>query len=534
MESLKKLASQYKPQTTKQWIVTSCVGLAISTTVLITTLCIRAKRISKKQIKPLPSTNELSKINGTYFTRPSDGKKMEYFSLNSGTAKKAIIIFHGSMGTGYLWSHWRKNKILPILQKNDIQLITPSMPGHGASEPMRLKDPKKLLNNMCNDMISLLNKEIPNAKGNLTKYLWNENNGNFISFYCANGIYSKNTLQGDTLYGLLWGFILDIDIEMDNTFKNMFTSHLQTEHEWNYLPYSEYGVIFNVNMSNFSYHCAYGSSNSGKFTDKDKWDDFTLNSGSLYIHLLNDTNSALSYFKTILTKYADLYHDQWDYRILSHYYGQTNNTNNDTNKPLFGTDLMGSDMAGSPYILSNSDYNLCWLMCNDTIGCAAWTYQPPNTTTGCNGYLNISPQCFLKSAVPKQSSNKCLTSGIEPNNNEVLAPSRPACTSHYDRQLIGYSLILALNQQKYDKRNNFYRLKMAPLISFKNKNDCVPLLITGSSSLICVDTEDKCYKIHVLFGKLRLDELIIYERKVQWNNKESLLLTESQYDVVCY
>eukprot|EP01083_Nonionella_stella_P195897 721177_1 len=157
MESLKKLASQYKPQTTKQWIVTSCVGLAISTTVLITTLCIRAKRISKAQIKPLPSTNELSKINGTYFTRPSDGKKMEYFSLNSGTAKKAIIIFHGSMGTGYLWSHWRKNKILPILQKNDIQLITPSMPGHGASEPMRLKDPKKLLNNMCNDMISLLN-----------------------------------------------------------------------------------------------------------------------------------------------------------------------------------------------------------------------------------------------------------------------------------------------------------------------------------------------------------------------------------------
>eukprot|EP01084_Bolivina_argentea_P043303 79789_1 len=531
MESLKKLASQYKPQTTKQWIVTSCVGLAISTTVLITTLCIRAKRISKKQIKPLPSTNELSKINGTYFTRPSDGKKMEYFSLNSGTAKKAIIIFHGSMGTGYLWSHWRKNKILPILQKNDIQLITPSMPGHGASEPMRLKDPKKLLNNMCNDMISLLNKEIPNAKGNLTKYLWNENNGNFISFYCANGIYSKNTLQGDTLYGLLWGFILDIDIEMDDTLRNMFISHLKRENEWSYKPYSDYGIIFNVNMTDHTYHCAHGSSNAGPFTDVDKWEMFTLDSGTLYNYLLNDTTTAMQYYKTILTKYADLYHDQWDYRILSHYYGQTNNTNNDTNKPLFGTDLMGSDMAGSPYILSNSDYNLCWSMCNDTTGCAAWTYQPPNTTTGCNGYLNISPQCFLKSAVPKQSSNKCLTSGIEPNNNEVLAPSRPACTSHYDRQLIGYSLILSLNGQKYDGRNGIRRLELSPKKAIFNKiGDCIPILIPNASSLLC-KMDNKCYNIYVLFGELKLNELKIYNRKI---NKYPFNLRQNQQQSICY
>eukprot|EP01084_Bolivina_argentea_P269292 457639_1 len=180
-----------------------------------------------------------------------------------------------------------------------------------------------------NNMTQILTNEITNAKGNYTKYLWNDKNGNFISFYCKNGIYSPNTLQGDSLYGLVWQFVLDIDIEINkNDLINKFISHLKKENEWSFTPNEPYGVVFNVNMTNHTYHCTYGSSAAGPFRDEDKWEDFTLNSGSLYVYLLNDTTTGMKYYETILTKYADLYHDQWDYRILSHYFGVViNNTN---------------------------------------------------------------------------------------------------------------------------------------------------------------------------------------------------------------
>ena len=385
------------------------------------------------------------------------------------------------------------------------------------------------------DMISILNKEIPNAKGNLTKYLWNQKNKNFISFYCENGIYSKNTLQGDTLYGLLWKFILNIDIEMDDTLKNMFISHLKTENEWNL---SKYGIIFNVNMTNHSYHCQYGSSNSGKFTDEDKWEMFTLDSGSLYTFLLNDTTTSLSYYKIILEKYSKLYNDQWDYRILSHYYGNNNNNNNNnnTNKPLIGIDLPGGDSFNSPISLPlNSNYSVCWKMCNNTIGCMAWTFQPSSTSKGCNQYNNSLPNCFLKSSVPKENINECLISGIEENNKTILAASRPACTSHYDRQLIAYSFIFALNGQKYDARNGKKILSLSPKQQiFNNNGDCIPVLIPGASSLFCKQSQN-CYKIHVMFGKLILNELLIYNKKIQWNeNKKILNMIENEYEFVCH
>ena len=379
-------------------------------------------------------------------------------------------------------------------------------------------------------MVNILENEIHNAKSNLTKYLWNEQNGNFISFYCANGIFSKNTLQGDTLYGLLWKFILDIDIEMDETLKNMFISHLKLENKWSY---TKDGIIFNVNMTNHSYHCSFGSSDSGKFQDSDKWEDFTLNSGTLYVYLLNDTETAMTYYQTILNKYAKQYNDQWDYRILSHFYSDINP--NDTNKPLVGIDLPGSDMSGSPHILSSNDYNLCWSLCNETQGCMAWTYQPSHTEHGCDEYTNVEPQCWLKSAVPNESENECVTSGID-GEYEGIAPSRPGCTSHYDRQLIGYSLILALNQQKYDARNGRNVLRISPMKSvFDDVGDCVPLLIPHSSSFICIKVRDKCFEIHVLFGELRLDELIVYEKKIRWNkNAEYLSLSRDEYEAVCY
>ena len=161
MDSLgkfKSIIAPYKPETTKQWILAVCVGTAVSSTLMLTTLCIRAKILSKKQRKPLPSDEELQQIDGAYFKRPSDGKRMEYFSLNGGVGKNAVIIFHGSMGTGYCWSHWRTEQILSLLQKHNTQLICPSMPGHGASEPMRLENAKQILDNVSNDMIALLDE----------------------------------------------------------------------------------------------------------------------------------------------------------------------------------------------------------------------------------------------------------------------------------------------------------------------------------------------------------------------------------------
>ena len=119
----------------------------------------------------------------------------------------------------------------------------------------------------------------------------------------------------------------------------------------------------------------------GAFRDTDKWEDFTLNSGSLWVYLLNDTHTGLEYYQTILTKYADLYHDQWDYRIMSHYFGFNQN---DTNKPLIGIDLPGSD-----------------------------SFNSPHTVNGCSGYTNTQPLCWLKSGVPEETTNICVTSGID-------------------------------------------------------------------------------------------------------------------------
>ena len=284
-------------------------------------------------------------------------------------------------------------------------------------------------------------------------------------------------------------------------------------------------------MTNHSYHCAYGSSNSNGFTDLDKWEDHTLTSGSLYMYLLNDTTTSLKYYKTILEKYSKLYSDQWDYRILSHYYGYNPN---DTNKALFGIDLPGSDAFNSPHVLPNQNYTLCWEMCNNTQGCMAWSYQPPRTTNGCSGYSNLEPYCWLKSAVPAENPNICITSGIEPSNLPQLAPSRPACTSHYDRQLIGYSFILATTGQKFDARHGIRRLSVSPKQElFHKKGDCIPILIPGASSLLCkVDGTGKCFEMKIMFGELKLDELKVYDAKIPLTNKLHLMRNDRK--IVCH
>ena len=165
--------------------------------------------------------------------------------------------------------------------------------------------------------------EIAAAIGNATSIFWNpeaedNNNGHFMSFWCENGMYANHTLQGDSLYGVLWAYVLGVTdfIEQNAQLKNMFVKHLQTENLWSL---SEYGVLFNVNLSNtgLSYHCGQGSSNSGAFRDVDQWESFTLDSASLYVYLLNNVTRGFEYMKIVFEHYRTLYADQWDYRIAS-------------------------------------------------------------------------------------------------------------------------------------------------------------------------------------------------------------------------
>jgi len=63
-------------------------------------------------------------------------------------------------------------------------------------------------------------------------------------------------------------------------------------------------------------------------------------------------------------------------------------------------------MPGYPVVLPSADPSLCWSLCNTTQGCVAWANGVPD----CDQYQQ--PQCWLKSAVPIKTTNKCRTSGV--------------------------------------------------------------------------------------------------------------------------
>ena len=147
-----------------------------------------------------------------------------------------------------------------------------------------------------------------------------------------------------------------------------------------------------------------------------------------------------------------------------------------------------------------------------------------------NSYLHFNFE--WSKVIGWQNPNKCIISGIEPNDNEQLAPSRPSCASHYDRQLIGWSFILATTGQKFDRRNGIRRLSLSPKkVFFNKKGDCVPILIPGSSGLLC-KVDDKCFEIKLLFGELELDRLQLYNTKLAIDNK--LHLIQNDRKIVCY
>ena len=72
-----------------------------------------------------------------------------------------------------------------------------------------------------------------------------------------------------------------------------------------------------------------------------------------------------------------------------------------------GIDRPGDDLNGYPITLNQSDYHICWRLCNITSDCKAWAYGIPN----CTSTSDSQALCWLKSSDPATSSNKCRISG---------------------------------------------------------------------------------------------------------------------------
>eukprot|EP01084_Bolivina_argentea_P179933 310885_1 len=160
------------------------------------------------------------------------------------------------------------------------------------------------------------------ANGNLTKLLWqpNNNNGFYMSFWCANGNYAPYGLQSDVLYGYLWSFVLDLNEYWPSDVINKIISHLEQEKLRNW---SQFGLMFMTNKSTPGYDCSSKPYNN-KFKDRDTWEMATLDHASLLLFLnKNNINISLSMAKIGINKYRNLFKDQWDWRDTSSTYNDS-------------------------------------------------------------------------------------------------------------------------------------------------------------------------------------------------------------------
>lgn len=73
--------------------------------------------------------------------------------------------------------------------------------------------------------------------------------------------------------------------------------------------------------------------------------------------------------------------------------------------PRIGMDNSGGDMPNQPTVLPQSDYSLCWALCNTTAGCMGWSYGVNGT--GCES----QPLCWLKANPGSWGANPCRIAG---------------------------------------------------------------------------------------------------------------------------
>lgn len=114
---------------------------------------IQARRV----LAPMPSAEELAKLGGEVFKRPSDGLRLEYFRRGHPTGVNGtIILIHGGVGDGTNFADWdpASNK---AAADAGVTVIYPTMPGFGTTDP--LSAPRKArvwLDAISSDLLALV------------------------------------------------------------------------------------------------------------------------------------------------------------------------------------------------------------------------------------------------------------------------------------------------------------------------------------------------------------------------------------------
>ena len=105
-----------------------------------------------------PTPLELAEDGGEYYTRPSDGKLLEYFRHNvSSQVQKVLLVLHGPMQTGHGMRQTAVEHLSDFFAEHGtVQMVCPSFPGFGASSPYTDDIPSNCLNRYSNDLLALL------------------------------------------------------------------------------------------------------------------------------------------------------------------------------------------------------------------------------------------------------------------------------------------------------------------------------------------------------------------------------------------
>ena len=112
--------------------------------------------------------------------------------------------------------------------------------------------------------------------------------------------------------------------------------------------------------------------------------------------------------------------------------------------------------------------------------------------------------------------------------------SRPVVNSHYSRQLIHYSMLMALNGQKLnvDPKTGDLTLTVDPVVPWNGESKCLPVMIPQCSFLLCFDADRWCFALDGLFGEVNIDILSIANPK--FVTFRGIAVTKGLVTWICY
>ena len=87
-------------------------------------------------LRPLPTDEDLARDGGAWFTRPSDGRRLEYFVLGSSAGHRFYVVnVVCTSATALLYQKWRPQETVRALDDHGACLINVTAAGVGPSEP---------------------------------------------------------------------------------------------------------------------------------------------------------------------------------------------------------------------------------------------------------------------------------------------------------------------------------------------------------------------------------------------------------------